>query len=220
MSHTALVVAYGDMIRRVSGEVARQYAAREGYEVVTADDVEQAVHEQFLKSGMTAEELRGMDNPQGYIRQTARYYGAANQARAARRSASVDFTDDDETPSLGAMLLRTEAARTPGPEEAFFETETIATAREVVETILGNIESANSREVARLFYLEGHDSVSAAEALDSETAAVRKALQRARDDIGPEADASLRAWRVFAHPGAKRPQAISARPTALIRAVV
>jgi len=72
-------------IRRISREVERQFAAPSarfghGYEIVSADDIEQSVYEQLLKSGMTAESLDAMDSVQAYIRTTARYYGANNEA--------------------------------------------------------------------------------------------------------------------------------------------
>lgn len=181
-----------------------------GYEVVSADDVEQAVYEQFIKTGVGADQLDAMESPLGYIRTTARLYGAANEARSRRRAAQADFGPyfyGDER-SLGGMVSNDHryASRDGNPEQEVEAAEFIAEVNRVVESILTRIESLKQREAARAYYLDGLDSLDIARRLDSKPTAVRKALQRAREDIGPEADASLRAWREFAYPDAKRPR--------------
>lgn len=222
-----LVDKYGPTIKTIAAQVAREYAAPfgrrgHGYEVVSADDIEQATYEQLLRSGTTVESLDSKESPEAYLRTTARLYGAANEAKARRRSVQSDLSgseDDSEEGALGPAIVRDHPSTLGNPEEETLSEDLIAGARRIVETILRRVSSLNSREVARLFYLAGLDSPAIAARLKVQDAAVRKALQRARDEVGPEADASLRAWREFTHPGAKRPQATDARPTALIRMV-
>ena len=213
LAAASLPDAYGETISRVAKQVARQCAARAGYTVVSADDIEQAVYEQFLKSGMTAETLDAMDEPQAYIRTTACYYGASNQVRAARRSTPVAFMPS-EVPDLGAALLRDTCEAADGdPEGEVVAAAAVLEALRGVQAILNRLRSPMQREVASLCYLNGLTSYEIAEQTGQSAAAVRKALQRARDYIGPEAEASLRAWRRFAHPEAKRPERIrSAMP--------
>ena len=219
--------AYGATIRKVAGQVARQYAAKgglhgHGYEVITADDVEQATYEQLIRSGVGVEALDEMDEVQGYIRTTARLYGAANQSRARRRDILVDFGTPDVDSTTNSNHLAhiannvRYASKIGNPETENSGSDFIEEVYDAVLGILGNITSAISRAVAEHFYLDGLDANETAAKVGTSATAVRKALWRARGELGETAEASLRAWRLFAHPEAKRPQARDARPEALM----
>lgn len=155
-------------ITRVSREVARQFAAAwgrfgHGYEIVSAEDNEQAVYEQFIRSGITAENLDAMDSAQAYIRTTARLYGANNEARSRRRALQVDFT-----PGLGgfgaAVINNRRYASTYGnPEDSLRLDLLLEAVEQTAIDLVESIGTKTQRQTARLFYLEGLNSFEIAE---------------------------------------------------------
>lgn len=220
----ALVDDFGDMVSRVSEQVAKQFASSRsfghGWEIVEAVDIEQDVYEQFAKTGITVERLHEMEadptqTAQGYIRTTARLYGAANQAKKRRRATLTSFSWEDEDDVVDQDWEAPEDP-SPSPEVETVTNDLISRVRQAVETIISKVISTDQENAVRAYYLEGLDSHDIAAKLGTKPTAVRKNLQRARAVLTPEDDASLRAWRRFAHPNAKRPQGIEASPEALI----
>ncbi len=215
---------HADNIRRVSKEVAREFTLRHGFEVVSADDIEQSVWEQFLKSGMTSEEQDDMESSHAYIPTTARYNGANNEARARRRSLQAYFQEDGdasgERRSIGAVMARTLGITdSTGTGDAGGLWWLLSAAESTVVNILFGIENEAQQRTAWLCYFEGMNSLEMADLTNSTPASVRKSLQRARLTIGPERDACLRAWRLFRFPAARRLRQIDAKPKILMEAV-
>lgn len=223
-----LIERYGDDIRTVSTQVSNQFSAKRGtfghgWEIVAADDIEQAVYEQFIRSGVTADDLDSMNSSQAYIRTTARYYGANNEARARRRAVQAHYQEalDEERATIGSVIVTTRATDHSDtyPEKNLLLADLLEAIESTVVDLIKEIRPKAQQAAARLFYLGGLDANEIAKALGAQPHAIRKALQRAREHLGLDADASLRAYREFTFPAAKRPQVREGTPTALVKVV-
>lgn len=212
-----LIERYGTTIREVSGQVSEEFHAGagklgHGWNIVEAAEVEQETYTQLIESGTTATMLDLKESAEAYIRTTARYYGAFNQARSRRRDQLVDIREHDgshgvRTGGLGAVIA-TRAdfhGSVRSPEALLMETALIEAIETGVLAIIEALRSPLQRTAMRLFYLGGLSSKEIATEVDLPHHAIRKALQRGRETVG-EDDASLRVWRSFVYPEARKPQ--------------
>ena len=219
----ALIERYGQTIRDVSVQVSNQFGAASGdlghgWKIVEAVDIEQETYAQLIEAETGVEMLDEMDSAEAYIRTTARYYGAFNQARARRKDIQVDIRDHDDHWDHGmGQVVANRAdfhAHVRTPEALLMEYSLIDAVRTGVEYILQQVRSPLQRKAMRLFYLGGLSSREIADKVDLPHHAIRKALQRGRETVG-EDDASLRVWRSFVFPDVRKPQGEVGDPEAL-----
>lgn len=179
-------------------EDAARYASRKVGWRVPAEDVLQELVMKLLAKDVDVEAKGGRP----YLFTSAKNT-AIDMARRLR-DVPVSFQESVE-PSHGAQLLRTRPSTDPGPLGALLTKVDVDTVRTHVGAILGLLTGPGYKAVAILYYLDGQETREIAEHLGKSEAAIRKKLQRAREQVEPWVG-DLAIWREYKHPGARRPE--------------